>query len=313
MTKLQPEAPVLSSSINGMIAAILKKHENRISIMRELEQLLRYEIPGFLIIVYFFIFSRDTIMRFLQGNGICYEQVIELLPGLVALTALLALPLGYLAFSLYFLFEEEIFLGKRAGIRKEGIVEQILRDYPAPAESEWWSEHKDPALRNEVLDIIFYSDNDKSEAPHILERFINFYHSGRVIGMYVPVFSIILHLFLASLACMGFEYILPRCIAAVILYGVYYCIITKGRIPEDRLYPIIGVLHIVVIPFILFIYLKNPIYLFSLLLLVIWLITITRTLDAKMLKRRIDELETNILLSRQREIVGAIRDRLNLT
>ena len=281
--------------------------------MRDLEQLLRYEIPGFLIIVYSFIFSWDIIMRLLQENGICYERVIKLLPALVAVAALLALPLGYLAFSLYFTCEERIFLGKRAGIRREGIVEQILRNYPAPDENKWWLQHENPAMRNEVLDIAFYSSDNKIEAAHILERFINFYHSGRVIGMYVPVFSIILHLFLASHARMDFGYMLSRCVVAVILYGGYYCIITKGRIPEDRLCRIIKALHIVVILSILLIYLNNPVYLFLLLLLVVWLLSIPRTLEGGMLKRRIDELETNILLSRQREIVEAIGDRLNLT
>ena len=285
--------------------------------MRDLEQLLRYEIPGFLIIVYFFIFSWDTV----RESQLCYELVIKLLPALVALAALLALPLGYLAFSLYFSCEERIFLRKRAGIRRGGIVEQILRDYPAPDESKWWLQHENPAIRNEVLDIVFYSSDDKSEAAHVLERFINFYHSGRVIGMYVPLFSIILHLSLASHVFMGFEYIIPRCIVAVILYGGYYCIMIRCRIPGDRLCRIFEVLPIVVILSILLIYLinpilpiylQNPIYLFSLLLLFVWLITIPRTLEGGMLKRRIDELETNILLLRQREIVRAIRKRINL-
>ncbi|KYK38744.1 MAG: hypothetical protein AYK18_16735 [Theionarchaea archaeon DG-70] len=276
--------------------------------MRDLEQLLRYEIPGFLIIVYFLTLSKNI----LQESGICYQQVIKLLPALVAAAAVLALPLGYLAFSLYFSCEERVFLGKRAGIRRGGIVEQILRNYPAPDENNWWLQHENPTVRNEVLDIIFYSSIDKSEAVHVLERFITFYHSGRVIGMYVPIFSIILHLFLASYAGIDFEYILSRFIVVVILYGVYYCIIIKGKIPEDRLCGIITALHIVVILFILLIYLNNPICLFSLLLVVVWLITIPRTLEGGMLKRRIDELETNILLSKQREIVGAIGERLNL-
>ena len=216
--------------------------------MRDLEQLLRYEIPGFLIIVYFLIFSRD-----------------------------------------------------------------IIIGLPAPDESNWWEQHENPAIRNEVLDIAFYSSDDKIEAAHILERFINFFHSARVIGMYVPVFSIILHLFLASLARMGFEYMLSRCVAAVILYGGYYCIITKGRIPEDRLCRTIKALHIVVILSILLICLNNPICLFLLFLFVVWLLSIPRTLEGGVLKRRIDELETNVLLSRQRDIVEAIGDRLNLT
>ena len=281
--------------------------------MRDLEQLLRYEIPGFLIIVYFLIFSRDIIMRLLQENGICYEPAIKLLPALVALAALLALPLGYLVFSFYFSCEERIFLGKRAGVRRGGIIEQILKDFPAPDESNWWEQHENPAIRNEVLDIAFYSSDDKIEAAHILERFINFFHSARVIGMYVPVFSIILHLFLASLARMGFEYMLSRCVAAVILYGGYYCIITKGKIPEDRLCRTIKALHIVVILSILLICLNNPICLFLLFLFVVWLLSIPRTLEGGVLKRRIDELETNVLLSRQRDIVEAIGDRLNLT
>ena len=288
------------------IIVILKKYENRISIMRDLEQLLRYEIPGFLIILYFLAFSWDIIKRI----GICYEVAMKLLPALVAAAAILALPLGYLAFNLYFACEERTFSERRAGTREGGIVRQVLERYPAPAESNWW-QRGDPSMRNEILDIIFYSSNDNSEAAHILERFITFYHSGRVIGMYAPVFSIILHLFFASCAGMDFEYILSRFLFAVIFYGGYYCIIIKGRVPEDRLLQIIKALHVVVILFILLICLKNPIYLFLLLLLVIWFITIPRTLEGGMLKRRIDELEINILLSRQREIVEAIGRRCN--
>ena len=274
--------------------------------MRDLEQLLRYEIPGFLIIVYFLIFSQDII----KGSGICYGQMIKTLPALVAVAAILALPLGYLAFNLYFIFEERLFLEKRVGIRRGGIVEQILRDYQSLDGRNWWLEHENPAVRNEVLDIVFYSSNNKSEAAHILERFITFFHSGRVIGMYVPVFSIILHLFLASYVIKDSCYMLPRFIVVVILYVVYYCIIHRGRIPEDRLCQIIIVVLIVVILFILLLFLHNPIYLFSLLLLIVWLITIPRTLEGGMLKKRIDELETNILLSRQHQIVGAIEKKI---
>ena len=303
------------------IIVILKKYENRISIMRDLEQLLRYEIPGFLIILYFLAFSWDMIKKI----GICYGVAIKLLPGLVAAAAILALPLGYLAFNLYFACEERTFLARRAGTREDGVVRQILERYPAPAESNWW-QRGDPSMRNEVLDIIFYSSNDNSEAAHILERFITFYHSGRVIGMYAPVLSIILHLilplFLASHTSMDLGYIIPRCIAVAILYGGYYCIIIWGRIPESRPSRIIEILPIVVVLFILLInlinpilslYFENPIYSFLLLLLVIWFISIPRTLEGGMLKRRIDELETNILLSRQQEIVKAIRRRLNET
>lgn len=81
--------------------------------MRDLEQLLRYEIPGFLIIGYFFAFSWDIIKEI----GICYGVAIKLLPALVAAAAVLALPLGYLAFSLYFAREERLFLGRRASSR----------------------------------------------------------------------------------------------------------------------------------------------------------------------------------------------------
>jgi hypothetical protein len=277
--------------------------------MRDLEQLIRYEIPGFLIIVYFFLFSWDIIMELQEQKGVCYGQLVRVLPALVAAAAVLALSLGYLAFSFYFSCEEREFLKKRVGIRKKGIVERILEDYPASAELKWWKKRKKkPSVRNEILDIVFYNSNNENESTHILERFINFYHSRRVIGVYVPVFAVILHLFFASYVNMDFKYFLSISAVTIILYVIYYKI-TLIKIPDSKFYFIIGISLIMVILFILNFYpIKSIYYLFF--LFIVWLITVPKTLENGMLKKRIDELEKNILLLRQREIVEAIRRRI---
>lgn len=240
--------------------------------MRDLERLLRYEIPGLLIIVYFIVLSYENIKVFGENYGICYEQILRMIPALLAVGVVLALPLGYFAFIFYNFCEEEEFLRRRVGIREGGIVEQILINNLAHTERRWWLRQEDPVVKNEILDIVFYGSNDGNESVPVLERFIDFYHSRKVIGVYVPIIAVIL------------------CLVFTVFIGT--------RIESS----ILMIFLISSLTFIL-----KPQFLF--LLFIVSLITVHPTLEGGTLRRRIDELETNILLSKQREIVEAIARR----
>lgn len=309
--------------------------------MRDLEQLLRYEIPGLLIIVYFIMLSHENARVFAENYGICLEQVLRVIPALLAAAAILALPLGYFAFIFYNFWEDKEFLKKRVGIREGGTIEQILINYPAHTEHRWWENQEDLAVKNEILDIVSYSSNDENRSVDTLERFIGFHHVRRVIGVYVPMTAAILHLSFASYIGMNHQVcLLWGFIATIFLYYLYYCMtIGDGfihllwrffftRIPRAESSSSIRVLVIIhllwrffvtriprvesftpVVFFIsLLIFILKPHFLF--LLFIVWLITVPWTLEGGMLKRRTEELETNILLSRQREIVEAIARRV---
>ena len=299
--------------------------------MDELRQLLRYEIPGLITIIYSLMLSWQTIMELLSEYEIYLKQISKVLPSLVGATVVLALPFGCLVYTFYTALEDECFLRNRKGMV---IVEKILEKYPNCTEKEkkWWKD-KCWETKNETLDMIFYKH--KRKFGKILERFINFYHSGRVIGIYVPLSALILHSILVLCVCMNlgsllWDIIKNTLMISIITIGlliVYF--ISRDIKPKNmklkniesnkelknmnlspRWFFYLGtaILYIVVIIFLY--YSKNPIFILYFLILAISLITIPRTLEDGQLKIRINELETNMLLPRKQEIVETIRERI---
>lgn len=350
--------------------------------MDDLRQLLRYEIPGLITIIYFLMLSYPILFEYADQLGLCLKQVSKALPGLLGAAAILALPLGFFIYQFYLFFEDEKFLKKRAGMK---VVKQILDRYPAPQERRWWEcPRMKYTRRNEVLDIIFYKHEEN--LANVLERFINFYHSKRVIGIYVPLSALILH-FLFFLCLYAAQNYLPEDIIVntlmisfvIFILLIVYCTSKKGQYLYFPLFAVVLALFfsfyscmnqnnlfgnttinafitsfvllvfywmskntyriskknqyswfsssqffsyntmmlivtLIVVSLVLLFYSKNSVCIifFLILIILISLMVIHGTLEGGLLKKKIDELETNILLLRKREIVEIIRNRIEL-
>ena len=165
--------------------------------MDDLRQLLRYEIPGLITIIYFLMLSYPLLLEYGRWYNIDFKQFCKILPGLVIMVPIIALPIRFLLYQLYTTIEHENYLRNRRGIE---VVDKILEKYSSPEreypflkrEYTWWEENEDIAKRNEILDTVFYMK--KRDWTEVLARFESFYHSRRVIGIYSPI--------IASLATM---------------------------------------------------------------------------------------------------------------
>lgn len=281
--------------------------------MNDLQQLLRYEIPGLITIMYFLMLSYSSLFEYAKSLGFSPKQIGEVLPGLFGVFAVLALPLGFLVYQIYIYFEDEKFLRKRAGMK---VVKEILEKWPKSQEEKWWSS-RNHVERNEILDIIFYKY--EKELAKILERFINFYHSSRVVGIYVPLTALIFSLFFSIYR----EINKNACISGftILFLLVSYCIANMDKricrklkrntslcfyLQKSFCFHM-GIFIVTVL--ILFIYSKDLMYLVFLLILTFSSVTVQPTFKDGSLKKRIDELETNILVQRKREIMETIRIR----
>lgn len=150
------------------------------------------------------------------------------------------------------------------------IVEHILEIDPSlENELGWWKE-ADTETKSEVLDVIFCGkEKDLGKA---LERFVNFYHSSIMIGKYAP--------------CIAFW-------AAMILIGV---LLLSSHIT----------LQIIISNLRSFI----PFYIFAFLLkIVIYLKMIPPTRKGERLLKRINELETNIVLLEKENIKKLVKEK----
>jgi endonuclease YncB( thermonuclease family) len=341
------------------------------SFMNDLRQLLRYEIPGILTIVYFLILSYPFLSESAQIDSL---QADNRLLGLTAILVTLALPLGFVVYSLYQTLEEEGFLKKRIGMN---VVEQILDEHPAPDEKKWWnSKCRKSAERNEILDIVFYGSRETNAtgSTDILERLINFHHAGKVIGMYTPLSAVALYLLFfvyecssksfavyflitgviillifyshekMALSCfifaivdislifviyiilfelfllMGNLYIMPWsiafdnlkiCFVVISLFIIYS--ISRGICFQSSEIFCSGVLILIVINSLVVSYMDNLSWIVTFSILTTSLLTIPKTLQNGLLKKQMDELEVNILLSRKQEIVETIRKRRDIS
>ena len=308
--------------------------------MDDLRQLLRYEIPGLITIIYFLMLSYPILFECANQSGICLK-VIErcsignILLGLSAMAVALALPIGLIIYDLYTTFEYKKFLENRKGTQ---MISEVLERYPflengfvesenkwssLVKELEWWGDHDDPAERNEILDVGFYNEEKERNLVRILERFINFYHSRRVIGIYAPLVASLATIFLSvylihPLPKIDF-YLFPLSMISQHLRGV---IVFAGNILILLVISILRknnrqcflrffhwfvVIIAIVITFPISWYLGY--FFFPLIILIISLIIIRPTHKNGLLKKQIEELETNMLLLKRKEIIKIIRAR----
>lgn len=141
--------------------------------MDELRQLLRYEIPGLITILYFLMFTYHILF--------CFEQVIKIL----IVAPILALPIGFLLYQVYTTLEHKMFLENREGIR---LIEQIFKE----KDNKIRKKRKKSDLANfEAISIIICHKKSAISASEVLGGFQNIYHSRRVIGYYIPVFTVL--------------------------------------------------------------------------------------------------------------------------
>ncbi|KYK36495.1 MAG: hypothetical protein AYK19_08465 [Theionarchaea archaeon DG-70-1] len=309
--------------------------------MDDLRQLLRYEIPGLITIIYFLMLSYPILPECANRFGICFEQVVEeciagdILLGLSAIIVALALPIGFFLYQLYTTFDYKGFLEARKGIEntEKNIVTQILQKYLSlenkdidhkkewpflAKELKWWKNHRCPSERNEILDISFYYEKKEKDLADILERFITYYHSGRVIGIYAPLVASLATIFL-------FVYLFPQpstsfsqneilvSIGNIIVFAVililkkYKCQCFFDWLDFCKFTAIIIIIGIIIlsIPDLRFLF-------FPFIILAISLAIIKPTYENGLLKKQIDELETNILLLKREEISKIIRAKMIL-
>jgi len=283
--------------------------------MDSLRQLIRYEIPGLLTIIYFLMLLYPVLIE--SSFFSCFEQFSKSLPGVAAVAVILALPIGFLLYQFYTFVEHKNFLDNRIGMK---VVPLILEGFPD--RKNWWCcEDRDTAEKNEVLDIAFYMKNgDSTNLARILERFESFYHSRRVVGIYVPSVSSLMMM----LAVISTEYNATgfscRFLISIVLLFPIICIFLFlrkkwERIDKRRYYFFILIL-IVLFPIALT-YLssipRDMLYvIFCLLIFIISLVAILPTVEKGFLRREIEEFETNILLARKEEISAIICKKIQM-
>lgn len=290
--------------------------------MEDLRQLLYYEIPGLILLIYLLILFHpvllaDQIQFEFLGMGIS-----EIFLGLVGLAAIIALPCGFLLYQLYSNIEHEKYYGKREGIR---IVFQILqKDSSLEKELEWWEKHS-AAERNEVLDAFFYGNKEKKELTSLLGRFQRFYHSRRVVGIYAPLVAafiaailtfllpifpvapvfVLITIVISVLLCFlrfTWEYLddlplLQYCLVYFFVIGVPIFLVTIFLSYELNVFICGNLMRIFTIPF---------------LILLISTMAILPTHRSGFLRRWIAELEINIILPDIEKIRCKIRTRSNI-
>ena len=105
-----------SITVESKNQKILKDHVSTI-IMDDLRQLLRYEIPGLVTILYFLMLSHPFLLDCARQYNICLDQILELSLELAGTILVLALPIGFLVYQLYTTVEHENFLRSREGIK----------------------------------------------------------------------------------------------------------------------------------------------------------------------------------------------------
>jgi len=288
--------------------------------MDDLRQLLRYEIPGLITIIYFLMLSYPLLLEYGRSYNIDFKQFGKILPGLVIMVPIVALPIGFLLYQLYTTIEHENYLRNRRGIE---VVTKILEKYSSPEREypsleraqNWWEKNEDTVKRNEVLDTVFYMK--KREWTKVLERFESFYHSRRVIGMYSPI--------IASLATMLTAILLDFISRKFfLLIGVFlaFIVISKSKRLWKKIDKFNSVSYCVIYSLIIGTHMCCADYkialsefrlgIFIFLILVISLIMIVPTRKEGLLREGMDNLEENIILSEINEIIKVINRKNDL-
>jgi hypothetical protein len=291
--------------------------------MEELKQLLRYEVPGLMTLVYFLLFLYFIIPSEAYQPEVLLVNVAKILPGLTAFTVVLALPVGVLLYQIYIFNERENFLENREGMK---VIPGILERYAAETDEEgkpknrpsfpaealrWWNNHEETVERNEYLDMIFYSRKDEKDIIDTMERFQNFYHSKRVIGIYSPIVAALLAEIIAILV-QSFSY---RAVAAFIIILVFVFVSKSRSIwnyidGQNWIWYCISYCFFIGVPIYSVLLLNIQLNLqvtarITILSLFIFIISATLILPTRKngsLRKEIDELERNVLLHRKREV-----------
>ena len=287
--------------------------------MEDIRQLLRYEIPGLLFIIYFLMLSYPVLVEITfncqEPSLISIIESIDII-GLSGLAVVFGLPIGVLIYNLYLSCEYRSFMENRIGIRI--IIPTILQRTYLYREREWWNcRCRTIPQRYEILDTGFYQGpEEKGGMKDLLERFINYYHSGRVIGLYVPLVASFFAFFLSL--CYQCHPYLPNtpensystCYALVnsLFILAYYILSIKSK--YSNFFPFIGMCKgslLFLFFFTLVVCSHKLVFLFSLLIIsVSWFISC----NSDLLSNQIKELETNLLLRKEEIIIGAIRRRI---
>jgi len=292
--------------------------------MDDLRQLLHYEVPGLIFIIYFLMLSYPIYLAPPGQFEIYHFHFDNILLGFAGFMVVLALPMGFLLYQLYSNLEHKNFFENRKGL---DIVSQILeKDSSLEREYKWWSNHNEPAERNEILDAFFYGQVRERDLIDLLERFLRFYHSRRVVGVYAPLaatlVTAIAALFFSAFAG-NFAHIAVFSVIAIISLVFAYTLKFIWKTLDNMNWPwycmfytFIAGTPVFLISVFLVLQLNIPetaitirVVVVSFLILAISLMAILPTRRNGVLRRWIDELEINILSSRKKEIVNTLHER----
>lgn len=279
--------------------------------MEDMQSLLRYEIPGLLSIIYFAILSCPL----LSGKEVPNSDIVNNsdIIGLTGLAITIGLPIGFLIYNLYLSCEYKKFMENRIGI--SDIIPRFLEKTCLSKERQWWEcPNRTIEEKYEIMDTGFYYDpGEKGGMKDLLERFINYYHSGRVISLYVPLVAS----FFASILSLCFQscFIVSCCVFMNSLFIFILCIlgififVFKSKCSCCRLlrkcFVCLALCLLLVASIFAF---CHHIYLFfSSIIIFISLFFLYKNV---LLWNQIKELETNLLLKKERVIMEAIRQRI---
>ncbi len=281
--------------------------------MDDLRQLLRYEIPGLTTLAYFLVLSYPLLIKLGNNLKIDLAQFGKMLPGLIIIVPIMALPIGFLLFQVYTTLEHENYLKNRDGIKA---ITRILEKYPClETEKKWWEKNeKNIARRNEILDTIFYKG--ERDSAKLLERFESFYHSRRVIGIYSPIaasLAVVITAYFFSVTSWYNLIMIGAIFIFFILVSYWGPIWEKIDKSRKSLY---------IIPYSLIIGIHvfgagskaglpqfRLIFLVSLIIIISWIMIIPTRKEGA-LRKTMDNFEENVVLSEINGIIGVIRNRL---
>jgi hypothetical protein len=286
--------------------------------MDDLRQLLRYEIPGLIAIIYFFLISHPILLSYTEEIGICIKQISESTLEITGSAVILALPLGSLLLMFYHAIEYGPLLKERIGLTE---IKNILEENDLSDELEWCNKDKTHARMNEIFDMISYNYEEK--LTNILERFLTYYHSGNVIKVYAPL-SAIIAVGVSDVSYLWFlmeksNVLTGDCkpclflivfVFLLVLLLLYYLSILLDP-PEECKKPKIEIVAIlccliVITHIATLFYFSKPCLLVVFSAIMILAISLIMKKKNLLLKKQIDELEKNIVRLHRKEIVETI-------
>lgn len=159
--------------------------------MSELKQFLRFEISGYIVILYVFLF----IMTFFDLNKIKNVFDKDIL-GLSISSFVVAAPLGYIMHQIDISINSP-FKEKTCGVKRNAIEElkKCTKDNPI------FTNIKTPQMPLEIFKCLLYSDEKKGNFNYFKNEISNrysYYYSRMEAGIFSPIFGFIIFLIIAG-------------------------------------------------------------------------------------------------------------------